>query len=65
MKLLTSICVSFFLLLCCSCDSDLEKSLKKADDNRPELEKVLSHFRNDLAPLKYEAAKFLIENMSL
>lgn len=64
MKLLTSICVSFVLLLCCSCDSDLEKSLKKAGDNRTELEKVLSHFRNDPDPLKYEAAKFLIENMS-
>lgn len=64
MKILISVCMSFAILLCCSCDSDLEKSLKKAGDNRPELEKVLSHFRNDPDPLKYEAAKFLIENMS-
>jgi hypothetical protein len=58
----------FFVLivisgLCHSCknDSDLSLALKIAGDNRPELEKVLKHYRND--SLKYKAAVFLIENM--
>lgn len=34
-----------------------------AGDNRGEMEKVLSHFKKDSDPLKYKAAKFLIENM--
>ena len=39
----------------------LEQSLQLAGDNRCELEKVLSHYANDI--LKLEAAKFLIRNM--
>ncbi|MDR1170236.1 MAG: hypothetical protein LBK97_05310 [Prevotellaceae bacterium] len=49
--------------ICCSCNnkSNLKAALEHAGDNRPELEKVLEHYRND--PLKYKAAVFLIENM--
>lgn len=46
-----------------ACDSNLRQSLDMAGDNRGEMEKVLSHFKNDPDPLKYKAAKFLIENM--
>lgn len=35
--------------------------MQVAGDNRPELEKVLSHYRDE--PLKLRAARFLIENM--
>lgn len=46
-----------------SCDRDLKFALEMAGENRAELEKVLEHFKHDEDPLKYEAAKFLIENM--
>ena len=46
-----------------SCDGNLRQSLDMAGDNREELEKVLRHFKEDPDPLKYRAAKFLIENM--
>ena len=46
-----------------SCTSRLDKSLEFAGENRKELEAVLEHFEDDPNPLKYEAAKFLIENM--
>lgn len=36
-------------------------TLAKAGSNRPELEKVLAHYKNDA--LRYQAACFLIENM--
>ncbi|WP_147399592.1 hypothetical protein [Parabacteroides bouchesdurhonensis] len=59
----------FFIFVfagCLSCISDSDKrlseSLKRAGDNRVELEKVLSHYKNDSQ--KLEAARFLIENMS-
>ena len=46
----------------CGGPSDsLEEALNLAGDNREELEKVLEHFKDD--SLKYQAAKFLIENM--
>ena len=51
------------LFLICSCDSSLDFSLENAGENKDELEKVLEHFEHDPNPLKYEAAKFLIENM--
>ena len=57
----------FFLIavvaLFYSCSSDLDYSFSLAGDNRSELERVLDHFEDDPNPLKYEAAKFLIENM--
>ena len=46
-----------------SCTSNLGRSLKMAGENRKELELVLDHFKDDSNPLKYESAKFLIENM--
>lgn len=46
-----------------SCDKDLKHALVIAGNNRAELENVLRHFENDPDPLKYESAKFLIENM--
>lgn len=50
-------------VLITACDGNLRHSLDLAGDNREELEKVLLHFRNDPDPLKYKAARFLIENM--
>jgi hypothetical protein len=38
-------------------------ALRKAGDNRTELEKVLLHYRNGKDAQKFEAAKFLIANM--
>lgn len=52
-----------FLFGLSSCTSRLNKSLELAGENRKELEVVLKHFEDDPNPLKYEAAKFLIENM--
>ena len=46
-----------------SCDRIPEQALQQAGDNRAELEIVLAHFKDDPDPLKYRAAKFLIENM--
>lgn len=51
------------MILLCSCEQKVDLALKFAGDNRQELEKVLDHFKNDPDPLKYKAAKFLIENM--
>lgn len=47
-----------------SCDADsryLRYALRSAGDNRPELEAVLSHYRDD--PQKLAAARYLIANM--
>ena len=63
---MTKITVFLFAILIlsfCSCDSRLDFSLENAGENEDELEKVLEHFENDPNPLKYEATKFLIENM--
>ena len=46
-----------------SCDRLPEQALQQAGENRAEMEKVLAHFKDDPDPLKYRAAKFLIENM--
>ena len=51
------------LLLCAACDRSLDNALQMSGDNRVELEKVLAHFKDDPDPLKYRAAKFIIENM--
>jgi len=51
----------FPLLFSCHKISRLDHALKLAGENRPELEKVLEHYKND--QLKYKAAVFLIENM--
>lgn len=54
---------TILILSFCSCDSSLDFSLENAGENKDELEKVLEHFEHAPNPLKYEAAKFLIENM--
>ena len=46
-----------------SCERIPEQALQQAGENRAELERVLAHFKDDSDPLKYRAAKFLIENM--
>ena len=51
------------MLLCMACNRNLDRALQQAGDNRAEMEKVLVHFKDDPDPLKYRAAKFLIENM--
>lgn len=53
--------MGFALLLSCCTNNQVEKSLKKASDNREELEKVLVHYQD--SGLKLEAARFLIGNM--
>ena len=47
----------------CSCNKDyhLNQVLKVAGDNRPQLESVLNHYKDN--PEKLAAARFLIENM--
>ena len=42
-------------------DYSIDAALKKAGENRLELEFVLNYFKND--SIKYNAAKFLIQNM--
>ena len=54
----------FVVTILYSCSSDVNFSLNMADENQEELEFVLNHFHNNSNTLKYEAAKFLIENMS-
>lgn len=58
-------CVSMLvsLLFICSCSGNkrLEFALEFAGDNRGELEKVLEHYKD--SGQKYDAARFLIENM--
>ncbi|MDR3218939.1 MAG: hypothetical protein LBU22_08190 [Dysgonamonadaceae bacterium] len=52
------------IFFACSKTTRLEQTLQFAGENRPELEKVLQHYRQDPADsLKYRAACFLIENM--
>lgn len=45
----------------CGCQTKLDRTLELAGENRSELEKVLEHFADSAQ--KYEAARFLIENM--
>lgn len=53
--------LSFLLSGACHTEGRLEYSLAFAGDNRPELEKVLAHYKEQ--PEKLAAARFLIENM--
>lgn len=62
-KLFINISVTLIMLMFSSCDKELNHALDIAGDNRIELEAVLKHFKDDPDPLKYESAKFLIENM--
>lgn len=52
----------FFVFGLVSCQhGEMEQALELAGDNRKELEKVLVHYQD--SGLKYDAARFLIENM--
>ena len=65
-KIVNTIFYTFAVLLCIllfSCDKELENALEQAESNRVELERVLSHYEREADTLKYNAAKFLIENM--
>ena len=66
-KKLSALCMAA-LSLVCSCTQvtpGLEEALRSAGANRPELERVLNHYRTvDPNPEKLRAAEFLIENMS-
>lgn len=56
-----------FLFLTCSCQSQMERELRKsletAGENRKNLEKVLQYYSNQTDVRKLDAAKFLIRNM--
>lgn len=63
-RLLICVSVLFGLLSCSSSEREqLETALVFAGSNRAELEKVLEHYKD--APLKLQAAIYLIENMPL
>jgi len=62
-KLLDYFLLMVALFVVQACDKNIKHALDVAGENRAELEKVLEHFKDDPDPLKYEAAKFLIENM--
>lgn len=59
-KLMLWICI-LGGMFSCQQNARLEQALELAGTNRPELEKVLTHYRD--SGLKYDAALFLIENM--
>lgn len=64
MKHLHSIYIAVTILLFSACSYNsryLSNALKVAGDNRPELEAVLNHYKDN--PEKLAAARFLIENM--
>ncbi|WP_029904863.1 transglutaminase-like domain-containing protein [Prevotella sp. 10(H)] len=53
-----------FLYSCSLKENRLENAIKQAKENKPELEKVLKHYSENIEDsLKYKAACFLIENM--
>lgn len=59
-------CSAVFCLLSAACTdrAALERALRYAGDNRPELEAVMDHYSADPADsLKLRAAKYLIKNM--
>ncbi len=64
---LVSILAIVLLIVACSRHpDDLERALRLAGDNRPELEKVLDYYSNHPEDgLKLKAAKFLIANMAM
>lgn len=58
-----AVALSACLVIIAACNSNIDKALKLSERNRNELEKVLDHFKNSSYPLRYKAARFLIENM--
>jgi len=63
---ITSIFVTLIIISCSGLSKyppDVADALKKAGDNRPELEKVINHFNASGDSLMLEAAYYLIGNM--
>ena len=63
MKWMSLLPAIFFLSSCFRTPSPLEQALEIAGNNRPELEEVLAHYKNEGDVQKLEAARYLIENM--
>ncbi|WP_065219341.1 MULTISPECIES: hypothetical protein [Butyricimonas] len=59
---LLALCCIVSILVGCS-PSKLDEALALAGENRTELEKVLQHYSSPDDSLKWQAARFLIENM--
>lgn len=55
--------ILLFLLAACSAPSDVRKALEQAGVNRPQLEKVIEHYKTAGEKQKLKAAYFLIANM--
>lgn len=62
-KLPIEACMFIAIFISTSCNKRLNHALALAGNNSTELQTVLKHFEDDPNPLKYKAAKFLIENM--
>ncbi len=60
LRFLPFLCLFFFA---CSKPSALEQTLSIAEKNKPELQKVLKHYKRDKDKRKYKAALYLISNM--
>lgn len=61
MKILYFFTLLFFISCNSISDKELNAVLEKSKENKKELLKVLSHYKND--PLKHQASIFLIKNM--
>ncbi len=57
-----AVALSVCLVVIAACNNNLDKALVQSGSNRNELEKVLDHFKNSSDPLRYKAARFLVEN---
>lgn len=62
-KLPIEACMFIAIFISTSCNKRLNHALALAGNNSTELQTVLKHFEDDPNPLKYKAAKLLIENM--
>lgn len=61
--LLQSVILLFLLAACSTIPSDVRTALEQAGINRPELEKVIEHYKTTGERQKLKAAYFLIGNM--
>jgi hypothetical protein len=58
-----ALAIGALLLAACASTGPLDAALRKAGENRGELERVLRHYANGADPQKLEAARFLVSNM--
>ena len=63
MRLIYSLLLASTLLVSCINHAGVDKTLSLAGENRTELEKVLTHYKNSGERKKYRAACYLIDNM--